>query len=498
MNVNSRASAASRLVLFVVAAAIRLLLSAMFYGSVDITNDILGAGVVFNGLTQYLRVPYFPGIHLFLWIGGLLTLHSRLPVALSFKLFPCLFDAGIALLLMDFGRSVRDAQRRAWLYALAPIPLIITCIHGQWDSIVLFFLLLAVWACRLETFRGDVAAGVAYVLSIIAKPVAVPLLFFFFPKERKRALIIAVSMLVTAVIYLLIINLAGAPLSMYRLKWIFNYANEGVQLIGLPELIPIPRPRVLALIALAPLLWLLWTGRISRERAVLLFFLLIIGCCGISPQYLLWVVPFAFAAGEMRFSAVYNLLGAVALFCYYQSPGTTGTNIENFGTLAPLVRLSWLSPSPAHVELKTACMVLLANLVIPLLCLGAFVTGLIRAFRGPAAMERNVRPALKPAAIVTIFLIAVIFAGTVWAWTMPPVNGTDFLHFALRKALDEYALLLYSGPGLVHKKEPALLARSLLRPGPISPWNIFVLGLTASALWTAAALATSTVKVTDA
>ena len=489
MNGIARASAASRIVLFVVAAAIRLLLSAMFYGSVDVTNDILGAGVVFNGLTQYLRVPYFPGIHLFLWIGGLLILHTPLPVALSFKLFPCLFDAGIAVLLMDFGRSVRDAQRRAWLYALAPVPLIITAIHGQWDSIVLFFLLLAVWACRLETSRGDVAAGVAYVLSVVAKPVTVPLLFFFFPKDRRRASIVATSMLATTVIYLLTINLAGAPLSVFRLKWIFNYANEGVQLMGLPELIPIPRPRMLALISLAPLLWLLWRGRISRERAVLLFFLLVIGCCGISAQYLLWVVPFAFAAGELRFSAVYNLLGAVALFCFYPSPGTTGTNIENFGTLAPLARLSWLSPSPAHVVLKTGCMVLLADLVIPLLCLGLFMTGVIRAFREPAAVERNTRPSPKPVAILTIVLIAVVLIGTVWAWTMPPVNGTDFLHFALRKALDEYDVLLYAGPGLVHRKEPALLARSLLRPGPISPWNIFVLGVTASALWTAAAFA---------
>ena len=493
---DTRASASSRFAVFAVAAAVRLLLSAAFYGSVDKTNDILNAGAIFDGHGLYLRLPYFPGIHLLLRIGGLLILHTGIPPTLAFKLFPSLFDAGIAALLMDFGSSARDGRRRAWLYAFAPIPLIITCIHGQWEPLFLFFLLLAVWAWRLQSTGGDLIAGAAYVLSIIAKPVAAPLLFFFLPKlravhdpnERRHGSIAVGSMLTTVVAYLAIIRVVGMPLTVHRLRWIMDYANVGIQLIGLPELIPIPLPRVLGLLALAPLLWLFWTGRIGRERAVFLFFLAMIGYCGISPQYLLWVVPFAFAVGEIRFAILYNVLGAVALFCYYVSPGTTGLNIENFGALAPLARLGWLSPPRLSAGLTTGAVVIVANLLIPLASLAAFAIGVIRAARVPL-IERHALPAPRQVLTVTAVLVATIVLATLGSAAAATIPGNEFVHFALRRAVSEYAVMLYSGRGLVHPDEPALIARSLATPVATSPFNVFVLGLVGSAVWAVAAVA---------
>ena len=93
------ASASARLAVFAVAAAVRLSLSALFFGSVDIANDIRDAGKIFQGLGPYLAVPYFPGVQLFLWIGGLLIFHTAIPVGLTFKLFPSLFDAATAVLI---------------------------------------------------------------------------------------------------------------------------------------------------------------------------------------------------------------------------------------------------------------------------------------------------------------------------------------------------------------------------------------------------------------
>ena len=478
----------------------------MFYGSVDITNDIRDANKIFVGVGQYLSVPYFPGIHLFLWIGGLLILHSPIPVGLAFKLFPSLFDAAIAVLLIEFGANTRDGLRRAWLYALAPVPLFITCIHGQWDSLFLFCLLLAVWARRFESERGDMLAGAAYTLSVAAKPVAAPLFLFFLPtlrdirvygRTRARRMLISLAGSVAA--YGLLLMIIGYPLDYTSMEWVAKYANVGVQLIGLPELLPVPRWRLLGLVSLVPLLWLFWRGRISRERAFLLFFLAVIGWCGLGPQYLFWIVPFAFAVGEIRFAAVYNFLSSVALLCYYQSAGVEGMNFENFGALAPLKWLAWLSPVPGDVDLKTLAVAGLANLAIPLLCLGAFAIGILRAVRTPVT-DHYIAPAPRAVTVLAVFLAAAILIATAWAWTMPPPpKGTSvmagppplkkdrFVILALRKALAQYALVRYTGRGLVDPQNPALLARSLVEPVPSSPVNVTAIGLAAAALWTAAA-----------
>ena len=59
----------------------------------------------------------------------------------------------------------------------------------------------------------------------------------------------------------------------------------------------------------------------------------------------------------------------------------------------------------------------------------------------------------------------------------------------MREVVTQYAVVLYSGPGLVDLDRPALLARSLVEPMPPSALNVLVLGIIAAALWVGFAFA---------
>src|SRR3954463_2291468 len=77
--------------LFIAAAVVRLVVAYLFLGSVDIVNDTVDSARMLDGSLLSAKVPYLPGIHLLLWIGGQLAVRSSLPVAFCYKVFPCLF-----------------------------------------------------------------------------------------------------------------------------------------------------------------------------------------------------------------------------------------------------------------------------------------------------------------------------------------------------------------------------------------------------------------------
>ena len=167
--------------LFLIAATVRLSIAYLFFGSIDVVNDTLHSTCLFDGVPLDPPVPYLPGVQLLIWLGGQLALHTGLPVAFCYKLFPCLFDSLIAVLIAVSPSGGSRSLRLGYLYAFAPVAMIVMALHGQWDSVFLYFLILSFFLLRFETRWGYVLAGAAFVMSVVAKPVAVPLVPFLFP-----------------------------------------------------------------------------------------------------------------------------------------------------------------------------------------------------------------------------------------------------------------------------------------------------------------------------
>ncbi len=383
--------------MFAAALAIRGAIAFVFFGSVDVINSIADAAYLLDGMPPSgLGVPHLPGVQLVIWAAGMLAFHTALPVTFLFKLGGCVFDAAIAAMLFDARGS-----RAGWLYACAPVPVIIFAIHGQWDSIAFALMIAALLMLLRDRTYASYAAGALFVLAVIAKPVVAPLGLFFL--ERKRIGATLAGMAACFAAWVAVLWAIGDPFSLRMLEHVLHYVRSGVAYFGAPFAIGIQENRVLLMIvALIVLLPLYFTKRLQREDAILFFYAFVLATCGLSAQYLAWLLPFLLLRGHFRFAALYSLVAGVFLVTFYASPfgGFNGYNFENLGAFAPLKALAWLTPSAAHAAIRLDVVRALGDYVIPLVCIGVFF--LKRESDG-------LKPAGTSPLFVAIAVIAVMF-----------------------------------------------------------------------------------------
>lgn len=444
-------SSRDRAVVFLVALTVRGAVAWIFFGSVDLTNAMLYTAHLFDGAApSSIPVPYLPGAYqLLIRLSGVLAMETAVPLAFAYKVFPLVFDAAIAALIAD----VRG-RKTGLLYALAPVSVIITAIHTQWDAIALELLLFSL----LIVARWPVLAGAAFVLSVLVKPIAIPFVPLLLTKRS------AIGMAACASAYLVTMYALGDPLTWTSMKGVAYYATWGAQPFGLPV---ITGGQVNRLLALAPLLLLVplcWKGRITRLEAVTLFLAFIVASSGMSPQYLMWIVPFLLICGNRRYAALYSLAAGLFLLTYYRHTGPDGFNYENLGALAPLRPLSWLTPSITDTPLFT----ILGSAVIPLSALAFFVVQLLTAMRRAPAGETAPPVSFWPTAVAMAVVIAALM--------MPATQ-----RFTTAKTA-QYAMTRHHGPGLRHPGEPTWIIEERR-----SPVNAASIGCVWVILWSAAA-----------
>lgn len=181
-----------RFIIFMSALAIRLLLNIAFLGSCD----LLWAISLFNemcthGFAYTKLVTYFPVMPLLLWVQGLAAFFTKIPINFWMKFLATVFDAYLAVLIFEIlmRRGCKKSFLYALLYAFAPISLIVTSIHGQWDSLPLFFLAYSFYIRDFyqDSFKKYFLFGVSFGLSFLLKPYTLIFIFFIFePHENIR------------------------------------------------------------------------------------------------------------------------------------------------------------------------------------------------------------------------------------------------------------------------------------------------------------------------
>jgi hypothetical protein len=351
-----------KITVFLVAFLLRVIFGGLFFGSVDMavsTQD--GANVVGGGLLTYL--PYFPVIHVFLWFGGIINILTPLPATLCQKLIPIIFDSLLAVLIYNIikrkfpGLSFKNGL----LYALSPVALIHNSFHGQWDSICLFFLVLAFYIRDFfkEKRSKYFLFGILFGMSFFIKPMTLTFLVVFFkpiPKLTTQKILEYIRNQIYAVLGLISVVSGFIALLAYigyNMKEVYDkvmgYANNGLVVFGLPHSAPFnqvdflkSRFWLIGLVAFFAIFY--YFKKIEIFEFILLSFSLMIGTCGLAPQYLIWLMPFLLILKFNRLGALYNLACTAFFLLYYMNPQVSVSPDENMATFAALKGFSWLMP----------------------------------------------------------------------------------------------------------------------------------------------------------
>lgn len=471
--------ARTRLAVLLIALAPRLIGGYFTFGSVDTIANFRNTLRILDGLP--IAAPYFSALELWLWIASVIAVYTPLPVIFPFKLLPIACDALIALLLFDSAPDRRSGWRRAVLYGIAPVPIVISAMHTQWDSIWMYFLMLALVLVRIERPAMDAVAGAAFVLSVIFKPIAGPLILVILPRTKQRFLGFAGGVAAMLTIYYSILGALGWLPSWDEFIGILHYAQGGVRIFGLPYR---PFDRFWAAMAMVVLLTVLhFARRLTRDEVALLFLAFAIGVSGLSIQYLIWVVPFALLCDRTRFLALYTVAAGVFVVFFYQFPRVNILNTENLGTFAMLEPFGAFAPPLPSAALRPSVL-FLGNYVVPLLCLGVVVHGIWAAARG-GRTEAGLRP--TPGRVVGPFVVflALIGVATIVAALMPPLDPARYI-VRVEEKIGAYDVLRYLGPTMMRAGSKIWVARSLFEEGVANP----ILNISNVLLaWTAAAAA---------
>jgi hypothetical protein len=313
--------------------------------------------------------PYPP---LWVWVEAgceWLARHSGLSFAVLVKLPVLGAEVAIVAVLARWAAERGGAARWApWIYALHPVAVLVSGFHGQFDSLALLMVLLAVRAT--ERGRHDAAAlALAAGIAVKSFPVlAVPVLLLRVTGAAARVRFLALATLPVAV--LLVPYLAHDASAVAReligyggvadFGWIgvwrgVRWMIEGT--LGRGEArywgALIPAAKVLFLAAYVAVL----AHRRARGDHVLTMLAVFVAFQAfygaLSAQYLLWVVPLA-ALRPDRWLALHGAAATAGLVAFYLflAPGVltpAGTRSEAAGTLwvigaaaSLLVAVGWL------------------------------------------------------------------------------------------------------------------------------------------------------------
>ncbi len=327
--------------LLIIAVVLRVGLSLAACDIIDVQNYARVAAIVRNHgiLALYAQTPgIYPYPPVWVWfetLAQLLSEASGLRLGLLIRFPIILADVGIVYLIWTWYRDRPTIWRLLWsiAYALNPVPLIITCLHGQFDAIPAFFALLAAYWARLRRpYLSAIALGVA----IAFKPYPVlllPLMLFELKDRRQKLAFTAIAVAPT----LALISPFSLQMPDVVMRELFLY--RGAALLGMlvpvrAVYVPLARDHVpveLTQHIITASRWLFLGGYVGfvmlqvRRKIiftascamVLLWFY--VAYAGIAPQYLVWALPFLLTLGTdfVLLAGTYSLTAALALYGFY-------------------------------------------------------------------------------------------------------------------------------------------------------------------------------------
>lgn len=281
------------------------------------------ADLTLKGINIYpdharLHYPYFP---VFLYLEAFSGFLTRFQISIMFtiKSIIILFDLGVIYLLRLF-----DKQRQtnnALLYALAPIPILVTAFHGQFDSIPIFFILLSLLLFQKEKEN----LSLLYIGTAIALktwPAIFVYSLFRKLKNKKNVFYLAFIPLGSITVYMLffktnpldivlpILSYSGVQQPLWGVSFAIYQLFEDIDPTLLNTL-----QQVFLLMFFAFILFSSKKEPLEKSFLnILLFFFSFTVHSGI--QWFLWIIPFLFLVHPKNWVILYFLFSAFVITHY--------------------------------------------------------------------------------------------------------------------------------------------------------------------------------------
>jgi hypothetical protein len=466
--------------IFACAFAVRIIIAAVFLGSCDTLSSLAVIPVSASHGNFYL--PYFPVIENILGTSELVVskLHF-LPIALIPKLIPCLADSLIAVwFLMDNRFATHYRRRAAWLYVFCPLPLILVCIQGQWDSLWVLPMLSALAMADLVRHatssrrRTLVLIGALLAIAILSKPAAIIAAGFLIPNWRSRTStndwlqqcgLTLLGFAATMGLFLAKFSLDGLNLH-WNLDNVTSYAGTpGTTLFG-PAKLWYPHAlsnaagshtvaavtadfRDLSIIYVLAIVLYQIFARVPLDKMTAAAAALLIcpAVGGLAPQYLFWPLAFILASGRFRASVIYALSTSSLYFVFFLIPRASAATGESAAAYLPLRSLrflgiphgalEWFANSPVALDIWNP----IANLVLPVAMCGFGLYLLVSRSTPQYAREE---PRLQPLELRAIrtgipYVAAIVIAAVIYSFYT--VANFPAMYAALDADVLKYAFL---------------------------------------------------------
>ncbi len=331
----------------------------------DIESYRIVGGLVLQGEGVYGsseaadRHPYLPLQMYWSALARWVADAGSLPFVKIVRLAPILADVGIALLLfLSLRRShpAGMALRGGLLYALNPIPVLVSAYHGQFDAVPALCILLALYWLSDSSLLSGAWLG----LGILVKswPVlAFPSLLASAKGWKGKLILAAAAGAVPLAGVVLYLSLFDSDFAVMRRQamgynwgigvWGYTYLFRLLSVLRADLAAPFywfyKYGRYLTLAALG-LVWLVRARKESPEAAILTILVAFFAVThAFSIQYLMWVVPFAVLVQQDRWLKRYTLGAFAYMFLAYST-----LILENHITqLLPWPQADWFIIMPA-------------------------------------------------------------------------------------------------------------------------------------------------------
>jgi hypothetical protein len=337
--------------------------------SYRIVGHLLRSGQDVYGHTT--RHPYLPLQMYAIAAASRVAERSAVPFELLVKLPAAMADAVIPIVISRWvtpSVSRARATRAALAYAANPISIFVACVHGQFDSVPLLFMMMSLVLLRRGTAPPRVVAraGVLLGLAVLDKTwpvIVVPLAVTRVRGWRARSLLIGSAALVLVAgtsLYCVLLDVGPGPL----LDSVRTYTGLG-DIWGYPLLLSRARHLLSWVGALRE--WvvpvepvILGAGLVAatilavpmplEEGGALVLFAFYVFTYGWGSHYLTWIVPFLLLAGRAAVASGY-LVGATAttLIFFYGYGGITFGLLRCVGLDSPFIRYAFMVPVPLWI-----------------------------------------------------------------------------------------------------------------------------------------------------
>lgn len=282
----------------------------------DLQSYLQIGELTLKGINIYPDVANFhhPYLPFFLYIEALAYWlgRSKIIMITIIKIINVIFDLGILNL---FYRLSKKNLKTAFLYAINPVTILITTLHGQFDVIPIFFILLTI---DLLQQKKELASILSFSFAIMTK--TWPLLFVVILYKRLKNKKFVVLSLVFPLISIIIYSLLFRTSVFSIVKTVVYYQGlwgiwGGWKLLGKLGVSGQKLSTLIFLICFFSYSWFNKEKNLLKNILEVLFFFFVF-TTNFSIQYFAWIIPFLILIKPKNYLSLIILIG-VYLFSFY-------------------------------------------------------------------------------------------------------------------------------------------------------------------------------------